>query len=93
MIEEPTVIKTMLYYPLQRIVWPICLSWISYSCLSGYADGINWFLSLPVFQILSRVTYSTYLIHLSLIALHVNYSRTLPYFTDYDLVSGLKEDI
>lgn len=85
-IKDSTVLKTMFYYPLQRTIWPLCLCWISYACLSGYGGFVTWFLSLPVFQVLSKIIYSTYLIHLPLIALHVNYSRTLPYFTNYNLV-------
>lgn len=86
--QDPTVLKTTFYYPLQRTIWPLCLCWISYTCLSGYANWVNWFLSLPLFQVISKIIYSTYLVHLTIISVHVNNYRTLPYFTNYDLVSN-----
>lgn len=89
--QERTVTRTMYYYPLQRTMWPLCLCWISYACLSGYAGFVNWFLSLPIFQVLSRIIYSTYLIHLTLISIHVQNSRTLPYFTHYEVVMYFKQ--
>lgn len=83
---NPDPVKSMFYYPLLRPTWAVCIAWISYSCLCGKAKFVNWLLSLPFFQVLSKITYSTYLIHLSLIAMDVKYSRTLPYFSDYELV-------
>lgn len=72
-----------IYFPLQNLLWALCLSWISFACLDGHGGFINWFLSLPVFQVLSKFTYSTYLIHVTLLMLQFASERTFPYFSDY----------
>lgn len=79
-----TKIKSTLYFPLQKPLWALCLFWISFACLSGNGGLLNTFLSIPAFQILSKITYSTYLIHLTVLTLSTASARTLPYFTDYD---------
>lgn len=48
---------------------------------------VNWFLSLPVFQVLSKITYSVYLVHVSIIIGHLGYQRSLFIFNDYTIVS------
>lgn len=83
---NPTLLKTSLYFPTHKVAWCVCLWWISYACLTESAGVINWFLSLPFFQILSRVTYSTYLVHVIVQVNHVKLLRQLFYFTDYELV-------
>lgn len=85
---EHTRLKATFYFPLLRPTWALSLCWISYACLSGNASSINTFLSSPIFQVLSRITYSTYLVHISLIYLHLGYIRTLPYFAEYETVTG-----
>lgn len=75
-----------IYFPIQRVLWALCLSWISFACLDGHGGFINWFLSLPVFQVLSKIIYSTYLIHVSLLMIQFGSERTIPYFTDYSAV-------
>ncbi|XP_044727081.1 nose resistant to fluoxetine protein 6-like [Chrysoperla carnea] len=52
-----------LFIGLSRVVWSAGLSWIIFCCVKGYGGPINWFLSLPIFQVLARLTYSMYLIH------------------------------
>lgn len=79
-----TKIKAALFYPLQKTLWTVCLWWISYACISGNVKFINWFLSLTIFQILSKISYCTYLVHFLLIIMHIGYSRTLLAFSDYE---------
>lgn len=83
-----TMTKAAVFYPLQKTVWTICLCWICYACLIGNASFIDWFLSASICQVLSKVTYSTYLLHVILILIHTGYSRTRFYFNDYEAVSG-----
>lgn len=82
-----TTLKATFYFPLQRPIWTLFLCWISYACMSGNAGFINSFLSAPVFQVLSKITYSTYLVHVPLLFIEYGATRTLPYFTDYSGVS------
>lgn len=81
-----TQLKATFYMPLLRPTWALCLCWISYACLSGNAPFVNNFLLSSVFQVLSRVTYSTYLVHYTLLLMHMGYKRTLVYFNEFEMV-------
>lgn len=87
---EHTRLKATFYLPLLRPTWALFLCWISYACLSGNATYVNSFLSLPIFQVLSKITYSTYLVHVSLMLMHLGSLRTLPYFMESDTVKHHK---
>lgn len=83
-----TKLWSSIYFSLQNVLWALCLSWIALACLHGHGGFINWFLSLPVFQVLSKIIYSTYLIHITVLMIQFGSRRTLPYFTDYNAVRG-----
>lgn len=55
-----------------RIVWSLAMCYIIFACI--HCGGIvNWFLSLPQWQLLSRLSYITYLIHPTvIIVIYVN---------------------
>lgn len=78
--------KAAIFYPLQKTLWAVCLWWICYACMSGNAFFVNWFLTLPMFQVLSKVSYCTYLVHYMLIMMHAGYRRIDFYFNDYEAV-------
>lgn len=88
-----TTLKSTFYFPLQRPVWALFLCWVSYACMSGNAGIINTLLSAPIFQVLAKVTYSTYLVHIPLLFIQVAGMRTLPYFTDIEGVSGNHREV
>lgn len=82
--QNHTTLKSTLYIPLQRPIWGLFISWVSYACLTDNAGPINWFLSLPFFQTISKSMYSIYLIHGSLLVHYLGSQRTLGYFSDYE---------
>lgn len=88
-----TRIKSTFFFPLQRPLWALCLCWISYACLSGNGGFINIFLSLPSFQVMGKVTYSTYLVHFLILTLDLASARDSPYFSDYNGVRALIKNI
>ncbi|XP_044727164.1 uncharacterized protein LOC123290876 [Chrysoperla carnea] len=59
-----------LFIGLHRVIWSAGLSWIIFACIHGFGGPINWILSLPVFQVLSRLTYSMYLTHVFVQQIH-----------------------
>ncbi|KAF5285097.1 hypothetical protein FQA39_LY16786 [Lamprigera yunnana] len=61
---------------LIRPLWCMATWWIIYSCVHGYNDFLNNFLSLNAFQVLSKITYAAYLVHLTIISLFHSISRT-----------------
>ncbi|KAK4883263.1 hypothetical protein RN001_006582 [Aquatica leii] len=44
-------------------LFSLCVCWFVYACDNGYFKLINKFLSLPVFEILSKLSYSAFIIH------------------------------
>ncbi|KAF5285094.1 hypothetical protein FQA39_LY16783 [Lamprigera yunnana] len=64
-----------------RQLWCIAICWIIYSCVNGYNDIFNRFLSMGAFQVLSKITYSAYLLHMTIISLFLSISRTATVLT------------
>lgn len=84
-----TVLKGSIFIPIQKPLWALCLFWISYVCLDEGASFLNKLLSLPIFQVISKITYSTYLIHVSLLLMYLGAAQTRIYFTDFEGVRNL----
>ncbi|XP_038214626.1 O-acyltransferase like protein-like [Zerene cesonia] len=64
-----------------RPTWALCLGWVIFSCVQGYAVPINWFLSLRMWKIPARLSYALYIMHYSIMVV-INASRVAPiYFT------------
>lgn len=85
--NNETTAKATFYYALQKPAWALCLAWVSFACMNGNGEIINKFLSLPLFQVLSKITYSTYLVHMTLLVMHYGQIRVGVYFAEYDMVS------
>jgi peptidoglycan/LPS O-acetylase OafA/YrhL len=75
-----------LFYGLYRPLWCFSLAWLIYSCYHGYGGPVNWFLSLPVFQIGARLSYCMYLLHAVIQMYWVGLIRTPFYWGDYMVV-------
>lgn len=76
-----------LHITFVRPVWAIGVAWIILACISGHGGPINSFLSHSVFQVLSRLTYSMFIIHeLFLLALFASIRQNVR-FTDFEMVS------
>ncbi|KAB0802334.1 hypothetical protein PPYR_04520 [Photinus pyralis] len=48
---------------LMHPLWSLAIAWLIYACRFGYGGFVNKFLSLPIFQVLSKFTYTAYLVH------------------------------
>ncbi|KAF2891678.1 hypothetical protein ILUMI_14495, partial [Ignelater luminosus] len=77
---------------LVRPSWVIAVSWIIFACAVGYGGPINKFLSLPVFQILSKLTYSMYLIHFPIMVVVIGKMATPSVFTTSQMFYGFWSD-
>lgn len=75
-----------LYNSLVRPLWAACIGWIVFACTNGYGGIINKFLSLPIFQILSKFTYSMYLLHVTMLYMIVFSAKSPKYFSLFDVV-------
>ncbi|KAH8247743.1 hypothetical protein KR038_009248 [Drosophila bunnanda] len=71
------------YYTLTRVGWPLALCWVVFACMQGYGGLANSFLSSPLWQPLSRLSYSVYMWHMFIQEINVRSVRTNSYFSDY----------
>ncbi|XP_068912453.1 nose resistant to fluoxetine protein 6-like [Tenebrio molitor] len=70
---------------LVRPVWSLAISWIILACTNNYGGPINWVLSLPIFQVLNRFTYSIYLVHVTILYV-ITYDKKQPdYFSNFNM--------
>ncbi|XP_030750747.1 O-acyltransferase like protein-like isoform X2 [Sitophilus oryzae] len=69
------------YNSLVRPLWASCIGWIVFACTMGYGGFINSFLSLPIFQVLSRFTYSIYLLHVTILYMITYAAKSPAYFS------------
>lgn len=70
-----------LYNSFVRPLWGLYVGCLIYACVNGYGGPINWFLSLSVWKLQSRLSYGMYLFHYGMMAA-VNYSAVAPkYFS------------
>ncbi|CAK8686756.1 unnamed protein product [Clavelina lepadiformis] len=51
------------YNAVSRPVWCVGMAWVTIACVSGYGGPVNTLLSWKGFIPLSRLTYSSYLLH------------------------------
>ncbi|XP_055915469.1 nose resistant to fluoxetine protein 6-like [Eupeodes corollae] len=78
-----TVLEAALYEGLKRFSWAVALCWLTVACHFGFGGLINSFLSHPYWQPLGRLSYSLYLVHLTVIKLNFGIIRSEMYFSDY----------
>lgn len=78
-----------LYDALSRVAWSMGLCYIIFACAHGYGGPVNWFLSLPLWQPLSRLSYAIYLLHFIVIMVQVASIKQVQYFSEMIAVSEL----
>ncbi|KAH8347531.1 hypothetical protein KR059_012045, partial [Drosophila kikkawai] len=71
------------YYTLTRLAWPVALCWVVFACMQGYGGLANSFLSSPLWQPLSRLSFSVYMWHILFLEINAKSARTISYFSDY----------
>ena len=54
------------FYAFRKAGWGLCLMWVTFSCCRGYGGIVNDFLSWGFWQTISKVSFMTYLFHMSL---------------------------
>ncbi|XP_041449502.1 nose resistant to fluoxetine protein 6-like isoform X1 [Drosophila obscura] len=81
-----STLEESLYYTLTRVGWPLALCWVVFACMQGHGGLANSFLSSPLWQPLSRLSYSVYIWHMFLVEVNTKNSRTNTYFSDYSMM-------
>ncbi|XP_002133659.2 O-acyltransferase like protein-like [Drosophila pseudoobscura] len=80
------VVEEAFYLTLSRIAWPLGLCWVVFACMNGYGGLANSFLSSPLWQPLSKLSYSAYIFHMVIESLNAGITRTNTYFSDYQMM-------
>ena len=75
--------EACVYEMLTRLAWSVALGWVTISCAKGWGGLINKFLSWGVFQPLAKISYMTYLTHLTVMKVLWNDTRTYEAETSY----------
>ncbi|XP_047496228.1 nose resistant to fluoxetine protein 6-like [Penaeus chinensis] len=74
-------VTQVLYGSLHRAVWAAALAWVVFTCHYGYGGLVNDFLSYPLWQPLSRITYAMYLTAICVQLVVAASARTPFYFS------------
>lgn len=82
-----------LYDGLSRVGWAIALCYIIFACVHNYGGPVNWFLSYPLWQPASRLSYAIYLVHFPVIMLTMATTKTSDYFSELNAVSCFLQPI
>ncbi|XP_051862820.1 nose resistant to fluoxetine protein 6-like [Drosophila albomicans] len=81
-----TILEQAFYYTLTRIAWPLSLCWVVFACMKGYGGLADSFLSSPLWQPLSRLSYSAYIYHVYIQLVNDKRVRSPSYLSDYDMM-------
>lgn len=68
--------EACVYEMLSRLAWSVSLGWVTIACAKGWGGLINKFLSWGVFQPLAKISYMTYLTHLTVMNVLWRNTRT-----------------
>ena len=74
--------ETKVYYVFHKFCWGIVLSWVTFACIKGYGGVVNDLLSWGLWIPISRISFMTYLFHMSL---NFSYFAAQGYNLDYSL--------
>ena len=55
-----------MYFALRKSAWGLCLLWVTFACCRGYGGVVNDFLSWQFWLPISKLSFMTYLFHMSL---------------------------
>ncbi|KAH8312734.1 hypothetical protein KR044_012561 [Drosophila immigrans] len=86
--RNPTLpmLNQAFYYTFTRIAWPVSLCWVVFACMKGYGGLANSFLSSPLWQPLSKLSYNAYIFHIFIQQINGRRMRTNTFFSDYDVM-------
>ncbi|XP_043867396.1 nose resistant to fluoxetine protein 6 isoform X2 [Drosophila mojavensis] len=87
-----STLSDSLYYSLTRVGWPIALCWVTFACMQGYGGMANSFLSSPLWQPLSRLSYSAYVWHIFIQEINSRRYQTNTFFSNYEMMLKFWED-
>ncbi|KAK6637529.1 hypothetical protein RUM44_007951 [Polyplax serrata] len=91
--SEYTPLESAFYLAFHRVGWSLGLAWITLACVSGYGGPINYLLSWDIFQPLAKLSYCTFLVHMTLQLYRLLSSRVNQYIRHFDIIYAFVGDI
>ncbi|KAK5642260.1 hypothetical protein RI129_008427 [Pyrocoelia pectoralis] len=76
-------VETTMCLTLTRPAFAISLGYIVYCCHLGYIGVVNTFLSNPLFEVLSRLSFNVYLIHYFVVQYNISSIRVAPFVNNF----------
>lgn len=70
-----------------RILWSVCLLWVTLACATGRGGCLCRFLSWSAFTPLSRLSFGVYIIHLPFVQLMMHTARERMFYSHFFVVS------
>ncbi|XP_061705725.1 nose resistant to fluoxetine protein 6-like isoform X2 [Cydia pomonella] len=61
--------------------WAVCVGWMIFACTHGYGGPVNWFLSLRMWKLPSRLSYAMYIFHYSIMVIVNSTSVSASHFS------------
>ncbi|XP_063380265.1 O-acyltransferase like protein-like [Cydia fagiglandana] len=61
--------------------WAVCVGWVVFACTHGYGGPVNWFLSLRMWKLPSRLSYAMYIFHYSFMVVVNSTSVSVGHFS------------
>lgn len=83
-------LEASVYLSCSRSAWTFGIVWMVWACINGYGGPINFVLSSYTFKVLSKISYSIYLLHMVMQYLMSGAAKIPGYFSDFTAVSNKK---
>ena len=73
LLTAPVLLRS-LYGGLHRLAWALALSWVILACAKGAGGPVNTFLSWHLWTPLNRMSYTIYLVHMTIMQVSHSYA-------------------
>lgn len=77
------IVPFAFYVSLSRVIWAFVIAFLIWNCLNGLAKPVNWLLSFPFYEPLSKLSYAVFIVHYPLKMQISAFQRTAEYWTVY----------
>lgn len=71
---------------LCRVIWSIAISYIIFACTHNVGGPINWLLSHPCWELVAKLSYAIYLVHMAVLAMIMSTMKSPPYFSEMSAI-------
>lgn len=83
MVDSENVLIFAFYDALHRLAWCTAIAWIIYGCVVGHGGVLDKFLSIPILQPFTRLSYCVFILHFPVVVVTKSLQRTPEYFSEY----------